>query len=358
MVPPVLQAPVRPMGQLESIPPTLLDGVENRESLPATFVRSPQRAATMDDAGISDDEVGVPATLQRGVTLRSRLRWRIHAAAMSDLITDAQRKDLEASIQPGHEAFDEVANILDGLGVGPAPPKPLCSGSGSPLFPGSTVRIFGLEALTELNDVQGICQEWLQARGRWSVRIPTGELKALKPGNLTTDLEELGVTDVCEHSIFRCPNPLCDRTRALDPREPRQRFECSCGAPSCCTCCREQPYHYHCKCEEVPSLRARWSDWLQGKGRTVYRRLRRKAVHQAAAQKRALLEASRSQHDVEATDTQSNGPPTGKAMLVKGEGVRHLFTQCAFCRSQGKCIVGPRFRCLAGVSIVQASMCV
>jgi len=380
--------------------------------------------------------------MRRVADERSRLMWRCRAAARTMLISDSQRKKLEERLQSDGDGPDEVREVLDGLGVMPAPDVPsrsetlswqctLChrpqraSGwlcpfqhrfccdcmfnlavrspylgylgcphaegcgyrlglrdlevlgvpprileafsVGQPeageLRSGLAVHICGLEALPELNGREGTCEDWLPERNRWAVRIAGEEVKALRPENLTparqvgpVPLPESGAESDATGSkslLLRCPRRSCGASLTLNPDEPRRRFDCTCGAPSLCTGCGESPYHYHAQCEVVQQLRERWLGWRHG-GRTTYCCLRSKALRAAHAQRRALKEAADTAVTAEGG---SNGavritppPPqrlsVARAKFVQGEGVRHFFTRCALCGSGGRCIVGPRFRCI------------
>lgn len=52
------------------------------------------------------------------------------------------------------------------------------------LRPGVEVAIHGLKGAAELNGKSGKVETWDADKGRWTVRLPSGELKALKPENL------------------------------------------------------------------------------------------------------------------------------------------------------------------------------
>ena len=96
-VPPVLQATVQPMKHFGLLPPTLLDGVLNRDALPVTFVRSPTRTATRSVASVSDDGEACNGHCGSGCQ-PLQLCWRIRSAAMSQSRfagTDAVLMDLE-----------------------------------------------------------------------------------------------------------------------------------------------------------------------------------------------------------------------------------------------------------------------
>jgi len=55
---------------------------------------------------------------------------------------------------------------------------------GVELATGCAVVIYGLTGATELNGQEGVCEAWDADRDRWSVRLSSGEVKALKPSNL------------------------------------------------------------------------------------------------------------------------------------------------------------------------------
>lgn len=282
--------------------------------------------------------------------MRENTLWRCQAAVKSQLLDAVQCRELEERLQLSVDSLEEVREILDGLGV---PEESASEGPGSAdgpqLGPGAAVRIHGLEAAPELNGSEGVCHEWLAERGRWAVRPARGgELVALRPEHLAA----LGPAAAPGAAAVPCPSLGCGRVLVPSAEGPRRCYECPCGgAASRCTACGGAPYHFHAQCAEVPQLRRRWLDWLQGRGRRAYRTLRKQAVREATAQRRALREA--------AAATQSSGggadgpPPTrrrqwlaARANFLKGEGVRHFFSSCALCGSRGGCIVGPRFRCL------------
>eukprot|EP00927_Polykrikos_kofoidii_P040090 TRINITY_DN34328_c0_g1_i1.p1 TRINITY_DN34328_c0_g1~~TRINITY_DN34328_c0_g1_i1.p1 ORF type:complete len:1047 (+),score=155.89 TRINITY_DN34328_c0_g1_i1:48-3188(+) len=205
--------------------------------------------------------------------------------------------------------------------------------------------------------------------------------------------------------VFRCPGAGCGAALIHGVGEARRRWICQCGAPPVCTGCGSEPYHYHAPCVAVQCLRARWQAWLHG-GREAYRGLQRRAAREATAQHKALREtfdrqseldrdeASKAENcrlcprclcvveKVEGCNTMICGqttdgknrqlgcgqrfnwqtakpyrakpglsrrpqvPSTACAGAISGRGVRHLFTECALCGSGGKCIFGPRFRCI------------
>lgn len=52
------------------------------------------------------------------------------------------------------------------------------------LRPGLAVAIHSLKGAPELNGKEGTCEKWDADKGRWNVRLPGGDMKALKPENL------------------------------------------------------------------------------------------------------------------------------------------------------------------------------
>lgn len=289
--------------------------------------------------------------IHRSATMRSQLVWRCYDAERAGLLSDEQCKGLEERLRCPNADFHEVREILDGLGCRPAPEGAAApmEGSACQLSRGSRVRICGLELAPELNGKTGVCEEWLAERGRWAVKLEDGgEVKAMRTLNLVfvsalvptagvslPELESNGERNVT------CTTAGCGETLTLERTESRRRFQCVCGAAPRCTACGESPYHYHSTCGQVAPLRQRWSDWCNGRGRTAYRGLRKRAVREATAQRRALRDVS-----VAGRNARQANLLAARANFIKGEGVRHFFTQCTFCGSNGKCIVGPRFRCI------------
>eukprot|EP00928_Gymnodinium_smaydae_P042957 TRINITY_DN28886_c0_g1_i2.p1 TRINITY_DN28886_c0_g1~~TRINITY_DN28886_c0_g1_i2.p1 ORF type:complete len:406 (-),score=42.67 TRINITY_DN28886_c0_g1_i2:95-1312(-) len=56
--------------------------------------------------------------------------------------------------------------------------------SASAIAPGCSVRLHGLQAMPELNGMDGICTQWDHERERWVISLTNGEERALRPGNL------------------------------------------------------------------------------------------------------------------------------------------------------------------------------
>jgi len=71
-------------------------------------------------------------------------------------------------------------------GVRPPPPAPPGSEQrlDGDLRPGAAVNIFGLSSAAHLNGQTGFCERWDSVANRWHVRLPGGDVKALKPQNL------------------------------------------------------------------------------------------------------------------------------------------------------------------------------
>lgn len=54
---------------------------------------------------------------------------------------------------------------------------------------GSKVQLHGLQGAPELNGVLGACEEWDDGKTRWMVRLESGEVRSVKPENLTVVAE-------------------------------------------------------------------------------------------------------------------------------------------------------------------------
>lgn len=68
---------------------------------------------------------------------------------------------------------------------------PPAAGTGSEGFaaegdlrPGTVVIVYGLTAASQLNGKEGTCERWDTGSNRWHVKLGSGEVKALRPGNL------------------------------------------------------------------------------------------------------------------------------------------------------------------------------
>lgn len=88
----------------------------------------------------------------------------------------------------GAESGDEAA-AADGAGGKKKPRRRKKKAAKEPeapveLRPGVEVLIQGLTGAVELNGQRGQCQDFNEEKGRWNVRMPGGEIKALKPDNL------------------------------------------------------------------------------------------------------------------------------------------------------------------------------
>lgn len=55
---------------------------------------------------------------------------------------------------------------------------------------GSNVRIHGLRTAVELNNTYGTCAQWDAFEGRWLVRLPSGDVKAILPENLEVQQDD------------------------------------------------------------------------------------------------------------------------------------------------------------------------
>lgn len=301
------------------------------------------RKRTLDVARVAAKIRSVPAR-------RSQLLWRCRAGARYGLLDEEQCLRLEERVQSSQHDLDDVSEILDGLGIPPAPKELHRSASGTLLNKGMRVRFHGLQGSPELNGSAGTCTAWQQMRGRWVVTLANGETKAVRPHNLITQPVETSIAVAeglgSDFTVLKCINAGCNETMAVSKAEARTRFRCTCGAPAICTGCGTSPFHYHGQCSDIPKLRERWHDWLKGRGRTAYRGLRQKAMREAIAQRRALEEASEAAEVALPAEARRRSLLAARAKFIKGEGVRHFFTRCKLCDNAGSCIVGPRFQCL------------
>lgn len=241
------------------------------------------------------------------------------------------------------------------------------------------------------------------------LRVNRDRLEAFRGAHLEQGLVAMQEdAEGSQVTVFRCPGSGCGAAVALGLAEARRQYVCSCGASPACTGCGATPYHYHGKCVEVQPLRARWLAWLQG-GREAYKGLEKRAGREATAQQKALREALERHADLEHDEEWKAAncrlcPKCGSAVqktdncttivcgqnthggnrqpgcghrfswkearpyklgtseqprpslavqhclarrgAISGRGVRHLFTQCSLCGSGGRCILGPRFRCI------------
>merc|ERR1740123_539272 len=198
--------------------------------------------------------------------------------------------------------------------------------------------------------------------------------------------------------VVHCPNPACASAVITEPRDGRQRWECTCGWPAWCTSCR-QPYHYHVDCSMVQPLRERWLRWVcsdrasyhllneqseiyEGQRRALEDAMTRHAeLHRDEAWKaancRVCPRCLRPVQKIEGCDSMVCGgdahggniqPGCGhrfswqvaqpyRAMLesrplppldvaevrLRGAGLVHPFCRCRLCDNE---ISGPRFRCI------------
>jgi len=66
----------------------------------------------------------------------------------------------------------------------------LLTTSGGKFKSGMCVVVHSLKGAAHLNGQEGICEHWDPAKGRWNVRLPLGEVKALKPENLEEEVTD------------------------------------------------------------------------------------------------------------------------------------------------------------------------
>jgi len=117
--------------------------------------------------------VRVQARLKRAAMMKKKVLWRCGAAVRSHLLTEEQEKELQERIKADSDGYDDISEILDGLGVPPAPGQ-LQEPQVLDLSEGAAVRTHGLEVESDLNGVEGVCERWLPDRKRWAVRFRDG----------------------------------------------------------------------------------------------------------------------------------------------------------------------------------------
>jgi len=362
--------------------------------------------------------------MQHALAVGERLRWRCRAAHRAGLLTGEQCGELQGRLRPAEGAADEVRDILDGLGVPPAPDEVTSTSS----------AVWNCHVCQDKQRAKGwrcpfkhrFCRQcmvkWAEEHPRPTcpaegcgyrlgehdledLRVSAARLEAFRRVGLEEGLLALQQAEGSQATVFRCTGAHCGAAVVLGANEARRCWTCGCGAPPTCTGCGATPYHHHARCADVQALRARWLAWLQG-GREAYRGLQRRTAREATAQQRALREAMARQSELERDeqwkaehcrlcpkcrravekidgcntmvcgenthggnrqpgcghrfswkDARPYKPRIGAARRLAssllgrrgalgGRGVRHLFTQCGLCGSGGKCIVGPRFRCI------------
>lgn len=248
--------------------------------------------------------------LHQAVAAHERLRWRCRAAKRARLVTEEQCAELQEMLKPPADQADAVADILDGLGVTPAPDDP-APGSlpWECLICRSTQRSRGwrcpflhrscrdcmakwAEASVEPSCPHAECGYRLGEHDLEDLRVSAARLDAFRTFQLEKGLVALQDSQQAgsQVSLFRCPGRGCNAAVVVGAADDRRRFVCNCGAPPACTSCGASPYHYHGACGDLQVLRARWLAWLQG-GRDAYQGLQKRAVREATAQQRALREA-------------------------------------------------------------------
>lgn len=310
--------------------------------------------------------------MKRATTAGSLLQWRCRAARRAELLIEEQCAELVARLEAGD--LDDVRDILDGLGVPNAPDEPAGAGAESWTCPScqSVQRTRGWQCpfshkycrTCMVKHVEGAAQPLCPHEG-CGYRLGEHDLEVLRVSEdrlkaFSESQASAGAAIPCggdsQVSVFQCRGKGCGRTVALAAGEARRRWACSCGAAPVCTGCGTDPYHYHALCGDVQLLRRRWLQWVQG-GREAYHSLERRAQREATAQQRALREAMKRHAELSgsARSGRRRAPPAvARRRAVSGRGVRHLFTQCCLC---GKCIVGPRFRCIHCPSFSSCSKC-
>merc|ERR1712217_260937 len=80
------------------------------------------------------------------------------------------------------------------------------SGQEAELQPGSKVRVHGLRVAVELNNVRGEIERWDDAKGRWRVRLFSGDTKAFLPENLHEEVPLLpSARRMPKQQVLECP---------------------------------------------------------------------------------------------------------------------------------------------------------
>jgi len=77
-----------------------------------------------------------------------------------------------------------TAPVPEMAGGPPSPSHASTTGLPRSWWPGAPVCLKGLKAASHLNGLEGSCQEWHSAEGRWSVCFSDGKSKKVKPENL------------------------------------------------------------------------------------------------------------------------------------------------------------------------------
>mmetsp|Transcript_54626 Transcript_54626/g.96942 ORF Transcript_54626/g.96942 Transcript_54626/m.96942 type:complete len:933 (-) Transcript_54626:142-2940(-) len=324
-MPEVAPATVEVPAELATVPANL------PQSLPATAPAAPEASEAQAEPGTPDAQgagkevqpstrargalsrclhaVQAGVRMQKAVAARERLRWRCRTAKRANLLTAEQCVELEDRLQPPADTSDEVADILDGLGVSMAPDDLMPAGTSTWECPvcRSTERTRGWHCPFQHRFCRNCMVQWAQASALPScphagcgyrlgehdledLRVSETRLEAFRAVQLEMGQAALQEGTQSEVFLFRCQGTGCSAAVVLSTGDERRRYVCACGAPPVCTGCSASPYHYHAKCSEVQPLRARWLAWLQG-GREAYQGLQRRAASEATAQQKALREA-------------------------------------------------------------------
>lgn len=404
--------------ELESIP------AATQETRPTSAPGEPVRARAALSRCLVAVQAGV--RIQQVMVSRERLRWRCRAARRARLVTEEQCAELQEMLKPPANNGDEVSDILDGLGVPPAPDDPAPAGAApwECLVCRSAQRSRGWRCPFQHRSCRDCMVKWAETSTLPScphegcgyrlgehdledLRVSSARMDAFRTFQLEKGLGALEESPQAgsQVKLFRCQGTGCSAAVVVGANEDRRRFVCTCGAPPVCTGCGISPYHFHGRCADIQPLRARWLAWLQG-GREAYQGLQKRAMREATAQQRALREAIERHTELEQDEQwkaencrccpsckrpvekidgcntmvcgqnthggnrqpgcghrfrwqdappyrpqadnlrTSTAPALSRVSAISGRGVRHLFAQCGFCGNTGKCITGPRFRCI------------
>eukprot|EP00931_Biecheleriopsis_adriatica_P116420 TRINITY_DN92059_c0_g1_i1.p1 TRINITY_DN92059_c0_g1~~TRINITY_DN92059_c0_g1_i1.p1 ORF type:complete len:770 (-),score=168.76 TRINITY_DN92059_c0_g1_i1:41-2350(-) len=350
---------------------------EAAQAVPAKATEASKDASAAAPYSKTINAMRTNLRVQQHAALRERLRGRCQDAKRMGLLTESQCEGLQRQLGV-EQSLEDVRDVLDGLGVPPAPDDVGLPGTATWTCSScsSTQRARGWRCpfrhrccrqcmLRLVNQdtapacPHASCGYFLGEADLQALRVPEDRIRAIvtAQGKASPVLS----APVASAGKTWCPNARCGAAVALKEGEARRRWSCFCGAAPMCTACSATPYHYHGECKDVQTLRSRWLAWLQG-GREAYKGLQKRAKRTATTQHRALKEAcefesqqspAQSQEELPAAPSTAKKPTAAQAakltrakcIALGGTGVRHLLAQCSLC-SGDRTILGPRFRCI------------
>mmetsp|Transcript_44501 Transcript_44501/g.82802 ORF Transcript_44501/g.82802 Transcript_44501/m.82802 type:complete len:659 (+) Transcript_44501:63-2039(+) len=344
----------------------------------------------------------------------ARLLLAMKLALQQGLLTAEERDDLHFQLLSGDVRM--VSDVVKALRVAPSPvmllepgeatwecsicyEQQFCRGWRCP----SNQHRFCTECMRQHTSAVRFprcpqCEYELDENDLTAIGCPPSRIDAFKAAKLMGAVDRLAGK---EEMLVRCSRRECTNTVVFPTSSERQRFECSvCGAVPFCTLCRQEPYHYHARCEQVQHLREQWLAWISG-GRAAYSGQmdraaeadrRNDVLHQAIARHQELQadelwksqncrlcpQCSRPISKVEGCDSMMCGqnyhggneqpgcghkfnfseatvyvahvkPRIMPAIVdhnfsLRGRGAFHPFTNCSLCGKKG--LKGIRFRCI------------